>query len=63
MDKPLRQVQCKPCWGGHAGICPDCKSSTLITCEPCVVKCGCGAQWFATWWRYGDGIINTKQMT
>lgn len=59
----MREVQCKQLvWGAHSAECPDCKSKLLITGAPQKVTCPCGAEWFATWWRYGDPVIRTANV-
>jgi hypothetical protein len=56
----MRKVNCKEAAGlGHSAECPDCKALTLVTGPPQKVKCACGAEWFATWYRYGDPVIRT----
>ena len=55
----MRKVTCVSFGAlGHSAECPDCKALTLVIGPPQKVKCTCGAEWFATWHRYGDPIIN-----
>lgn len=60
----MRKVICKPFAAfGHSAACPDCKALTLVTGPPQKVKCTCGAEWFATWHRFGDPVINFDAAT
>jgi len=57
----MREVICEPAAAfGHTAQCPDCKALILVTGEPQKIKCACGAEWFATWHRFGDPIIKIK---
>ena len=57
----MREVVCKKAAAfGHTAKCPDCGSLTLVTGPPQKVKCVCGAEWFATWFRHGDPVIKIQ---
>lgn len=60
----MQKVICKLLlWAGHSAECPECKSKLLVTGPPQIVKCPCGAEWFATWHRFGDPVINFDTAT
>jgi hypothetical protein len=59
-EKPMRSVICEPHALGHSAECPQCKALTLVTGPPQIVKCACGAEWFATWHRFGDPVAKVE---